>query len=310
MTAPYALPPLNGLRAFEAVARHLSFQNAAEELFVTPGAISQQIKKLEEILQTSLFNRDSHGVSLTEAGLQLLPGLSAGFEQLDSAVQSLKRNTEAQHVTISSTPSFAAKWLVARLENWTALHPEIDVRMSASLNLANFGPDGIDIAVRFGSGNYDGLSSTLLLKESFVVVCSPIFVEGAHPITSPEALRDQTLIHVTGPSTSSQIGTDWREWLKSAGVNGIDVTRGLAIDDSGVAILAAIGGQGFLLARRTLVEADIAAGRLALPFDLDLPIEFSWHIVAPDDKLARPEVSAFKDWLLSEAHKDETLNEH
>lgn len=304
MPAPYSLPPLNGLRAFEAVARHLSFQNAAEELFVTPGAISQQIKKLEDILQAPLFNRDSHGVSLTEAGQQLLPGLSAGFEQLAGAVGQLKRLNEHPHITISATPSFAAKWLVPRLENWTKLHPEIDIRISASLGLANFAADGIDIAVRFGSGKYQGLTSSLLMEETFVVVCSPIFIDGSNPIKSPEDLRRHVLIHVG--SSEREIGTDWQEWLRTSGIEGVDVSRGLAFDDTGVAVLAAIGGQGILLARRVLVESDIAAGRLALPFDLDLPQEFSWYIVAPDDKLARPEVSAFRDWLLSEVHKDET----
>lgn len=304
MSAPYALPPLNGLRAFETVARHLSFQKAAEELFVTPGAISQQIKKLEDILQVPLFIRDSHGVSLTEAGQQLLPGLSIGFEQLEGAVQQLKRNTRQQHVTISATPSFAAKWLVPRLENWTKLHPEIDIRISASLGLANFIADGIDIAIRFGSGIYEGLNAALLLKESFVVVCSPIFIDGSQPITSPDDLRHQTLIHVSSANTAP--GTDWQEWLKTAGIDGVDVSRGLVFNDTSVAIMAAIGGQGILLSRRRLVEDDIAAGRLALPFELDLPLEFSWHIVAPDDTLNRPEVSAFKAWLLTEARNDET----
>ena len=304
MSAPYNFPPLNSLRAFEAAARHLSFQNAAEELSVTPGAISQQIKKLEDILQTPLFHRDSRAVTLTEAGRVLRPDLSRGFESLDDAVQQLKQSAEHQHITVSMTPSFAAKWLVPRLEKWTAQQPDVDVRISASLGLANFGPDGVDLGVRFGSGNYDGLTSALLLKESFVVVCSPIFIDGSKQIKTPEDLHDHTLIHVSGPQGTP--GTDWQEWLKSAGVDGIDTSRGLVFDDTAVAILAAIGGQGVLLSRRALVEDDIAAGRLALPFDLDLPLEFAWRIVAPEGKLKRPEVSAFRDWLLSEAQSDKT----
>ena len=304
MSAPYNFPPLNSLRAFEAAARHLSFQNAAEELSVTPGAISQQIKKLEDILQTPLFHRDSRAVTLTEAGRVLRPDLSRGFESLDDAVQQLKQSAEHQHITVSMTPSFAAKWLVPRLEKWTAQQPNVDVRISASLGLANFGPDGVDLGVRFGSGNYDGLTSALLLKESFVVVCSPIFIDGSKQIKTPEDLHDHTLIHVSGPQGTP--GTDWQEWLKSAGVDGIDTSRGLVFDDTAVAILAAIGGQGVLLSRRALVEDDIAAGRLALPFDLDLPLEFAWRIVAPEGKLKRPEVSAFRDWLLSEAQSDKT----
>ena len=304
MSAPYNFPPLNSLRAFEAAARHLSFQNAAEELSVTPGAISQQIKKLEDILQTPLFHRDSRAVTLTEAGRVLRPDLSRGFESLDDAVQQLKQSAEHQHITVSMTPSFAAKWLVPRLEKWTAQQPNVDVRISASLGLANFGPDGVDLGVRFGSGNYDGLTSALLLKESFVVVCSPIFIDGSKQIKTPEDLHDHTLIHVSGPQGTP--GTDWQEWLKSAGVDGIDTSRGLVFDDTAVAILAAIGGQGVLLSRRALVEDDITADRLALPFDLDLPLEFAWRIVAPEGKLKRPEVNAFRDWLLSEAQSLKT----
>ncbi len=304
MSAPYNFPPLNSLRAFEATARHLSFQNAAEELSVTPGAISQQIKKLEDILQTPLFHRNNRAVTLTKAGRVLQPDLSRGFESLDDAVQQLKQSAEHQHITVSMTPSFAAKWLVPRLEKWTAQQPDVDVRISASLGLANFGPDGVDLGVRFGSGNYDGLTSALLLKESFVVVCSPIFIDGSKQIKTPEDLHDHTLIHVSGPQGTP--GTDWQEWLKSAGVDGIDTSSGLVFDDTTVAILAAIGGQGVLLSRRALVEDDIAAGRLALPFDLDLPLEFAWRIVAPEGKLKRPEVSAFRDWLLSEAQSDKT----
>ncbi len=304
MSAPYNFPPLNSLRAFEATARHLSFQNAAEELSVTPGAISQQIKKLEDILQTPLFHRNNRAVTLTKAGRVLQPDLSRGFESLDDAVQQLKQSAEHQHITVSMTPSFAAKWLVPRLEKWTAQQPNVDVRISASLGLANFGPDGVDLGVRFGSGNYDGLTSALLLKESFVVVCSPIFIDGSKQIKTPEDLHDHTLIHVSGPQGTP--GTDWQEWLKSAGVDGIDTSRGLVFDDTAVAILAAIGGQGVLLSRRALVEDDIAAGRLALPFDLDLPLEFAWRIVAPEGKLKRPEVNAFRDWLLSEAQSLKT----
>ena len=190
-----------------------------------------------------------------------------------------------------------------RLEHWTAKYPDIDIRISASLGLANFGPDGVDLAVRFGGGRYDGLTSTLLLEESFAVVCSPIFVDGTNQIKSPEDLRNHALIHVTGGQSAP--GTEWQEWLQTVGVEGVDTTRGLSFDDSSVAILAAIGGQGTLLSRRALVENDIAAGRLALPFELDLPTDFAWHIVALEEKLNRPEVAAFRDWLLSEVQNIE-----
>jgi LysR family glycine cleavage system transcriptional activator len=307
MSAPYSFPPLNGLRAFEAAARHMSFQNGAEELNVTPGAISQQIKKLEDILQQQLFHREGRAVSLTDAGKQLLPGLSSGFEQLDDTVQLVRQSSEHKHITISATPSFAAKWLVPRLEHWTAQYPDVDIRISASLSLANFSSDGVDLAIRFGSGDYADLNSSLMMEEFFVVVCSPIFVDGTNPIKSPEDLRNHTLIHVSSGNTAA--GLDWKEWLHTAGVDDIDTSRGLFFDDTGVAMLAAIGGQGVLLSRGALVAHDIAANRLALPFASDKAsdkkLEFAWHIVSPEEKLVRPEVSAFKAWMLSEVQKNE-----
>lgn len=297
------MPPLNGLRAFEAAARHLSFQNAARELHVTPGAISQQIKKLEDILQTTLFHREGRTVTLTDRGRQLLPGVSDGFDRLDQAVQETKRHQERQHINISVTPSFATKWLVQRLENWTQAHPEIDIRISANLQIANFGGDGIDLAVRFGGGRYDGLESTLLMPESFVVVCSPAFIKNTK-LATPEDMATQPLLHVTGPV--GILGADWRQWLKAAGAKEIDVSRGLSFDDTGVAILAAINGQGILLARRSLVEEDMSAGRLVMPFDVNLPLDFAWYIVTPPAQLSRPEIRDFRDWLLAEAQQLDT----
>ncbi len=300
----HSLPPLNGLRAFEAAARHLSFQKAAEELFVTPGAISQQIKKLEEILQVSLFSRKGRAVALTETGNLLLPGLSDGFDRLNRAVQGAIRHRELRHITVSVTPSFAGKWLVPRLENWTNDHPEIDIRISASLQIADFGLEGVDIAVRFGSGEYEGLDSTLLLPESFTVVCSPNLAGGAHRLESPVDLSEHNLLHV-GSSTGIP-GDDWRQWLKAAGVENIDVSHGLTFNDTAIAILAAISGQGVLLARRVLVEEDIAAGRLITPFAIDLPLDFAWYVVAPPANLERPEIAAFREWLLAEARQSDT----
>lgn len=299
MPPPFRLPPLNALRAFQAAARHLSFAKAAEELNVTPAAVSQQIKKLEDYLQVRLFSRHNRSLTLSEDAQLLLPGISDGFEKINAAIKSFHRRKEHGFITVSVTPSFASKWLVPRLDHWVKQHPETDIRVSASLGLVDFEKDGIDLSVRFGSGSYPGLESTFLMKESFVAVCSPIFVEGENGIRTPSDLKNHTLLHVTAPNDN--YGTDWRHWLQAAGVEDVDVERGLYFDDTTVGVLSAIGGQGVLLARRALVEDDIAKGLLVMPFDFDIPLEFSWYVIAPKPNMSKPAVTAFREWLLTEA---------
>ena len=299
MMPVYRLPPLNALRAFEVAARHLSFAKASEELNVTPAAVSQQIKKLEEHLQVQLFGRKNRGLTLSEDAMLILPGIKDGFDKMTSSVQSLQRRKEHGFITVSATPSFASKWLVPRLDRWVAEHPETDVRISASLDLVDFEKTGIDLAIRFGAGTYAGLTSTFLMKESFVVVCSPILVRGDNALEIPADLKNHTLLHVLGPNP--QYGEDWRNWLQAAGVGDIDSERGLYFDDTAAGVASAIGGQGVLLARRAIIEEDVLRGLLVMPFDLDIPVEFSWYLVSPKTGQQSPSVNAFKQWLLTEA---------
>lgn len=307
MSPPYTLPPLNALRAFEAAGRHLSFARAADELNVTPAAVSQQIKNLEIYLQIELFRRQNRTITLSKEAQLLLPGLRDGFEKMNESVksflryaeQSSRRHANRGSITISTPPSFASRWLVPRLDNWKDDHPGTDIRISASLHLVDFEKEGIDLSIHFGSGSYNGLQSEPLSSETMVVVCSPIFVDGANPLSTPSDLKNHTLLHVKAPH--DEFGTDWRHWLKAADVDDVDFGRGLFFADATVAILSAIGGQGILLTNQALVEEDIEKGHLAMPFEINLSLKFSWYVVGPTPNLLRPDISAFKDWLIREA---------
>lgn len=301
------MPPLNALRAFEAAGRHMSFARAAQELNVTPAAVSQQIKNLELYLQTQLFIRHKRTLKLSRDAQLLLPKLQDGFEKIDAAVKSLQNNVEKsfgrhakrETITISTPPSFASKWLVPRLDGWMANHPETDVLISPSLQPGNFETKDIDLSVSFGNGLYNGLQSEPINTERLVVVCSPIFVDGANPLQTPADLKNHTLLHVNTPN--DKYGTDWQDWLQAADVYNLDFSHSLFFDDVTVGILSAIGGQGILLTNYALVEEDIAKGHLAMPFGIDRTLIFSWYVVTPSPNISRPDISAFKNWLIHEA---------
>ena len=295
------LPPLNSLRAFEAAARHLSFTKAAEELHVTPAAISHQIKALEEQLGVPLFRRLTRALRLTEAGQAALPSLRDGFDKLADGVDLLRAHDESGAITVSLDPSFAAKWLVPRLDRFRAAHPDLDVRLDATDKLADFQRDNVDLAIRYGGGNYPGLEVERLLSEEIFPVCSPKLLEGPAPLAQPGDLRHHTLIHLEWGSEDVTAPT-WRMWLLAAGVHDIDFTRGPVFSMTSLALQAAIEGQGVALASSFLVADDLAAGRLVVPFDLSVcdPLDFAYHIVVPKRTADLAKVAAFKDWLLGE----------
>jgi LysR family transcriptional regulator, glycine cleavage system transcriptional activator len=298
------LPPLSALRAFEAAARHLSFTRAADELGVTPAAISHQVRNLEEQLGIPLFQRLTRAVRLTDAGQAFQPLLSDGFERLAAAVAVLQATERAGILTVSVAPSFAGKWLVPRIERFAALHPEIDLRISASMALVDFRSDQVDVAIRFGQGRYPGLKVDKLFSESVTPLCSPAFTQGPHPLRTPEDLRHHTLLHddsayAVGPTP------DWRMWLKLAGHEDVDARRGLRFSHAEHALQAACDGLGVVLGRQSLAAGDIAAGRLVRPFHLVLPIDFGYFLVRPEAGEERPKVAAFREWILGEARQDE-----
>jgi LysR family glycine cleavage system transcriptional activator len=297
------LPPLNALRAFVAAGRHLSFTRAADELAVTPAAVSQQVKLLEELLGARLFERRSRALALTDEGRAMLPGLADGFASIAEAVARVGARTDEGLLTVSVAPSFAAKWLVPRLDRFGAAHPGIDVRVQASHDIVDFAADGVDLAIRYGPGGYEGLSVERILPEEMVPVAAPALLRGRHALTAPAALRHHTLLHDDSPDQDPSC-PDWRMWLKAAGVEGVDSRRGLRFNQSALVLEAAISGRGVALAKATLAAADLRAKRLVRLFGMRQRLGFAYWFVCPPAKAAWPKVTAFRDWLRDEAKRD------
>jgi LysR family glycine cleavage system transcriptional activator len=286
------LPSLNGLHAFEAAARHLSFTRAADELHVTQTAISHQIRRLEEQLGKRLFVRASRALRLTRDGADYLPAIRAAFDDLRRATARLQRPDRDGQLTVSTTASLAAKWLVTRVASFQDAHPGIEVRITTSPHLVDFQREEVDVAVRYGRGNWPGLRTQWLMAEDIFPVCSPALMTGAKPLRRPEDLVHHTLLHTT-------IGReDWQLWLTAAGLPvSLALRRGLSFDQGFMSIQAATDGLGVALSSRSLVDADIAAGRLVMPFDVVLPADAGYYIVAPEETADSTKIALFRDWL-------------
>jgi LysR family glycine cleavage system transcriptional activator len=294
------LPPLNALRAFEAAARHMSFTKAAEELSVTPGAISQQIRALEEHLGQPMFRRRNRSLLLTDAGQTCLPYLRDGFDRLAEGIARLNDGRRDNLLRVSVAPSFASKWLVPRLDNFTARHPEFEVWMGAANTLVDFAVDDVDLAIRYGGGVYPGLFVEPLMRESVFPVCSPKLAAGEHPLTGPAALAHHTLLH-DDSSLEDVSCPDWPMWLKAAGITAIDGSRGPRFNQSSLVLEAAASGRGVALAKSTLAAVDLAEGRLVRPFEAVLPVDFAYYTVCPESRAELPKVVAFRTWLKDQA---------
>jgi len=287
------LPPLNALPAFEAAARHLNFSRAADELNVTHGAISRAIKNLEDQLGVLLFERATRSVRLTAVGEPYARAVRDALDQLTVATASATARHSGSTLNVSTSDGFAGKWLVPRLYRFHRAHGDIDVRVSTTGRLTNFLGDGIDIAIRYGAGNYPGLTSEFLTGEEVFPVCSPRLLEGPHPLRKPEDLKHHTLIR-------DGYRLDWAAWLSSAGVEGVDPYGGLTFDSATFAVESAVQGEGVVLGRTMLVAADLATGRLVRPFDHALKAVSSFYVVYPPDAIRQRKVRAFRDWLFSE----------
>ncbi|MEO1014700.1 MAG: transcriptional regulator GcvA [Pseudomonadota bacterium] len=294
------MPPLNALRAFEAAARHLSFTKAAEELRVTPGAVSQQIKTLEEFIDARVFRRTRRALFLTDNAQNALPALREAFDKLDEASRALAAPGDAKRLNVSVAPSIAAKWLVPRLDHFQERHPEFEVWVSADMNLVDFAADDVDLAIRYGPGGYDGLVSELLMEETILAVCSPRLLSADAPLTTPQDLARFTLLHDGSPDKDDSAPT-WPMWLKAAGVGNVDGTRGPKFNQSSLVIEAAVAGRGVALAKSALALADLEAGRLVAPFDRTTPSRFAYYVVHPASKARVKAVQALKAWLAAEA---------
>lgn len=300
-----SLPSLNALRAFEAAARLGRVNAAADELAVTPAAVSHQIKALEDYFGIPLFRREVRRVSLTRAGQELLPQLTEGFDRLAEACARIMTAEETGVLTVSAPPTFAAKWLVRRLQDFSARHPEITVRLDGSISLTDFDRDDVDIAIRFGLGNYEGLRAEPLASGSMVMVCAPSLLEGDRPLRTPDDLRHHRLLH-SDWSSKRDTQPDWTMVLKFAGVNGVDGRKGPVFGNDDLLLTAAAQGQGVALVSEVYAREEIAAGRIVRLFDFLLPSEYHYWLVCPPAYLERPKVAAFRDWIVAETARDET----
>jgi len=291
------LPSLNALKAFEAAARHGSFTKAAEELFVTQGAVSHQVKALETELGLKLFNRERQRLIITEAGRTYLEVVRDAFDRVAAGTDRLLQLQKSGVLNVTTSPNFAAKWLVHRLGGFVEAHPDIDLRVSASLQHVDFARDDFDMAIRHGDGHWPGLDVTRLCAEELFPVCSPKFLRGRNALRSPEDLKRCTLLHVDDRR-------NWARWLEVAKVGSADADRGPLFNQASMAIDAAVDGQGVALARTALAAWDLRAGRLVRPFALALPAPYAYWIVCPKPTADLPKISTFRAWLLAEAAED------
>lgn len=298
-----APPPLNALRAFEAAARHLSLTRAALELNVTPGALSHQIRGLEDHLGLRLFDRGVRSIALTAAGQALYPGLQAAFVHIREALASLDTLSDPSVIVISTPPGLTSKWLAPRLYRFSLGHPEIDVRVSSTLNNANFTSDGVDAAIRnlpVHPAHDEALEVEKLFDQVLVPVCSPSFLEKHGPFLSPGMLKGAPLIHDDSLSKRT-VMPRWADWFEAAGVKDADVSRGLRFSSADHALDATVEGAGVLLAHDVLAYDDLRTGRLVMPFDLTLPSSRCYAFVCPRNRRESASLLAFRAWLRQEA---------
>jgi LysR family transcriptional regulator, glycine cleavage system transcriptional activator len=295
--------PLNALRAFEAAARHLNFSRAADELSVTPGAVSQQIQNLEDYVGAALFKRTPRGLLLTDAAQTALPALREAFDRLAEAASLLTAAVDGRRLTLTAPPSFAAKWLVPRLGAFEQAHPQVDVWLSAGIELVDLTAGEVDVAIRYGSGRYPGLEVRRLLGETVIPVISPELVK-EQPLDSPEDLKNHVLLHDGSPDLDDSC-PDWSMWLAARGLRGVDGMRGPRFNQSSLVIEAAANGRGVALAKRTLAQADLDAGRLIAPLQIATAVDFAYYLVHPKAKGRLPQVKAFTSWIEAEAQAHE-----
>jgi len=310
-------PPLNALRAFEAAARHASFKVAAQELHVTPGAVSHQVKLLEDYLGVPLFRRLTRALELTTEAHAMLPKVREGLDALHAAVERVRSREDMLSLTVVTPPNFAARWLVPRLARFTTAHPNIEMHLASRqamvdgreneqplVSEADTRADSPVAMVRFGSGHYPGSHVDEVFSAVYVPVCSPQLLKGSHPLRKPEDLRHHTLLH---DDTVIEEGArpSWNDWLQSVGVTDIDATRGPHFSDAALAMDAAIEGLGVTLAIRSLVIPEIEAGRLVVPFDIAARTGYAYFLVTPEAATESRAIGAFREWLLDEAKEEQ-----
>jgi LysR family transcriptional regulator, glycine cleavage system transcriptional activator len=291
------LPALSMLRAFEAAARHQNFGAAADELGVSHSAISHQIRGLETWFDLSLFERSARKVSLTSAGAALAGETSRAFDILATAVDHVHPPDPDRPVLLSVEPAFAARWLVLRLDRFYAKHGDVRLHLVATPDFAEFEPDGVDLAIRYGRGDWPDLTSEKILNSAAFPVLSPRLLADSPPLKAPVDLKNFQLIHEEDTS-------DWKAWLETAGAETVDANRGPIFDDAHLTLEAATSGQGVALADEALAAAALADGRLVRPFSHTLEIATGYFVVHPNGTSLRRNTEAFRSWLIEETRAE------
>jgi len=293
------LPPLKALHTFEVTARHLSFQQAAAELDVTPTAVSHQIKLLEDYLGLPLFRRRPRPLALTEAGQLLYPAVHENLDAMAKAIARLKRVPESTNLTVSATPVFAAKWLVPRLSDFQRTHPDIDLRLQTSNDVVDLRAQTVDLAIRYGRGANPGMIVRHLMSDVFVPVCSPHLLDGEHPLKEPRDLFHYPLLHLEWIHYGTE-APSWKNWFTLAGMNTIGPNRGVKFNEESLAIQAAIAGQGVALCSSIHVSDDVALGFLVQPLAAVLE-GFNYSAVYLENHPKEHSILKFLAWLVEVA---------
>ncbi len=290
----YSLPSIFALQAFDAAARHMSFKDAAHELSLTPGAISQKIKKLEDLLGNELFDRTQTQIKLTVFGREYLPAIRQSLAQISEATRIAKRRCGPSTLNVSVTPLFAIKLFIPVLSRFNDLYPDITINTCTTVRLVNFDVENVDMAIRDGLGRYPGLTCHKLFSDELVLICSPALLDGPKPLKSLQDLRRHTLLHHDHRQS-------WQPWFDAVGLKNVEIKKGPVFSDDSLVMQAAIEGQGVALGRRALVQSDIDKGVLVAPFDITVPSQYAFHLVYPTERSDDPVLRTFRDWFLKES---------
>jgi LysR family glycine cleavage system transcriptional activator len=304
--------PLSTLRTFEAAARHLSFTRAAGDLCVTQGAVSQQIKHLEDRLGFKLFRRHIRKLELTEEGKGLSTVVRSALYEIDETIRRLQADDNGGVLTVSVGSAFAMNWLIPRLGQFHDQHPNIDVRIHAvddAIDLWNQGRD-IDMMIRFSRGNYPDLHVTELMREKVFVVCSPSLLDPRKPVREPSDLCQYTLLHNEVSEREPESAGDWNNWLKQLGESVLTCAkRGPRFPRCDMLIQAALHGQGVALAWDTMVGNEIATGRLVKPLQGRFEVANAFFAVSTPDNAQKPKTQAFREWIITQAQAQSEANQ-
>lgn len=306
--APH-IPGTRALRTLEAAGRRLNFTRAADELGLTPAAVSHQIKELEQQLGIVLFSRTSRTIELTEAGLLIHEAASEALERMARAVARARRiKRGAMEIRVTADATFASKWLLPRIDRFRRREPHYELRFDFSEELRDFGYDDIDIGIRFGAGVYPGLMAERLFENVIIPVCSPFLLKNGPPLNEPRDLLAHTLVHVEW-SRQGVTWPNWRMWMAAAGIEDFDDSQCVLFEDTSHAVHAALEGNVVALADFAMVANDLSSGRLVRPFDIGvrMPPDFAYHLVYPLEAASDARIKAFRDWIVEEAREREAI---